>query len=295
MTPIFIYRNRQITSQDIAFIKELIDKNPGYSRYALSKEICRAWNWVQANGHLKDMICRGLMLHLERQGYLVLPARRYTPPNCLQHRKKPKEISMDTTHIEASLKSLLPLTIQQVRRTPQEKLFNSMVEQYHYLGYSQPVGEHLKYIAYWGAVPVACAAFSSSAWHLASRDLFIGWTPDVRKKNLHLLAYNTRFLILPWVRVPYLASHLLSRFTKTISVDWQAIYNHPIYWLETIVDDERFKGTCYRAANWIQLGKTTGRGLKAATGSAKKSVKTVYAYPLIKNYRDALGAVYEPK
>ncbi len=288
MAHIFTYRNRQIKSQDITYIRQLIDKNPGYSRYALSREICRSWNWTQINGQLKDMICRGLLLHLERQGHLVLPARKYTPPNPLLHRKKPENIPVDTNPVAIPLKQIIPLTIQQVRRTVHEKLFNSLIEQYHYLGYSQPVGEHLKYIAYLKDRPIACFAFSSAAWHLASRDHFIGWGPRERKNNLHLLAYNTRFLIAPWIQVPYLASHLLSRCARIISDDWQNIYHHPIYWLETIVDDSRFKGICYQAANWISLGKTTGRGLNAKAGRAKKSIKTVYGYPLVKDFRKKL-------
>lgn len=291
MAHIFTYRNRPITSRDIIFIRQLIDKNPGYSRYALSKEICRIWNWTQANGQLKDMICRGLLLHLERQGHLVLPDRKYTPPNRLSHRKKPENVPVDTSPVETSLKQIIPLTIQQVRRGPHEKLFNSLIEQYHYLGYSQPVGEHLKYIVYLKDRPIACLAFSSAAWHMRCRDRFIGWEAEARKNNLHLLAYNTRFLILPWIQVSLLASHLLGRCAKIISSDWQILYRHPIYWLETIVDTQRFKGTCYQAANWIQLGKTTGRGLKAATNSARKSIKTVYGYPLVKDFREKLGAV----
>jgi len=156
------------------------------------------------------------------------------------------------------------------------------------LGYSQPVGEHLKYIALSGERPVACLAFSSAAWHLGPRDQFIGWTPILRQKNRQLLAYNTRFLIPPWVRTPHLASHLLAQCSRRLSKDWQMLYSHPVHWIETFVDTERFKGTCYQAANWIFLGKTTGRGKFDQARKPNRSIKDVYGYPLIRKFRERL-------
>jgi len=288
MEPIFIYRNRPITSESISFIRRLIASHPEDGRCALSKKICRAWNWVQPNGQLKEMICRGLLLHLEREGYIVLPARKSTPRNPFLHPKSPEPVEVDQSPIETSLKQLSPITLRQVRRSPFEKLFNGLIAQHHYLGYSQPVGEHLKYVAFSRRRAIACLAWSSAAWHLGPRDRFIGWTPEVRKKNLHLLAYNTRFLILPWVRVPHLASHLLAKCAKLLSCDWQRLYHHPIYWLETFVDTERFKGTCYRAGNWIYLGKTTGRGKNDQTHKPNRSIKDVYGYPLTRDFKARL-------
>ena len=145
-----------------------------------------------------------------------------------------------------------------MRRSADEPLFNSLMEQHHYLGYEQPVGEHLKYLVWANARPIACLAWSSAPRHLASRDHYIGWSAEARRRNIRFLAYNTRFLILPWVRVEHLASHILGRMAARISDDWQRIYGHPIYFLETFVDPERFRGTCYRAANWVLLGRTTG-------------------------------------
>ncbi len=289
MALILKYRNRFISTEDITFIKKLIKSNRDYGRCALSRQICRSWNWIQPNGQLKDMICRGLLLHLERQGYLQLPPRKRTPHNPFLTPNKPEVVDVDQSPINANLKAMQPIAIKQVRRTTHESLFNSLIEQHHYLGYIRPVGEHLKYIAFCQNRPIACLAFSSATWHLGCRDRFIGWSHEQRQNNLHLLAYNNRFLILPWIRVAHLASHLLSRCAKIISCDWQHIYNHPLYWLETMVDTERFKGTCYRAANWLWLGRSTGRGLNDQSHRVNRSIKSVYGYPLVKNFRQKLG------
>jgi hypothetical protein len=288
MATMFNYRNRAVTDQDIAFVRELIKRHPQEGRCSLSKRVCRAWKWTQPNGQLKDMICRGLLLRLEREGYVQLPARKFTPHNPLANRKDPPPVEVDQSPVERSIKELLPITFRQVRRTADEHLFNSLIAQFHYLGYTQPVGEHLKYLVSWEDRPIACLAWSSAPWHLACRDRYIGWSPERRRRNLHLLAYNTRFLILPFIRVPHLASHLLARCAKIIASDWQTIYHHSVYWLETFVDPERFRGTCYRAANWILLGKTTGRGKLAPSQKPTRSIKDVYGYPLVPDFRGRL-------
>jgi hypothetical protein len=162
--------------------------------------------------------------------------------------------------------------------------------QYHYLGYTQPVGEQLKYIVYSQNRPIACLSWSSAARHLGCRDRFIGWSQYQRRNNLYLMVYNSRFLILPWIRVPHLASHILGRMSRILVTDWQAIYNHPIYYLETFVDKDRFAGTCYNAANWIYLGDTTGRGKNDHTHRPNRSIKAVWGYPLDKQFRIRLGA-----
>jgi hypothetical protein len=187
------------------------------------------------------------------------------------------------------LAELGPLEMRQVRRTPEEALFNSLLERHHYLGYMQPVGEHLKYLVYAQGRPVACVAWSSAPRHLGSRDRFIGWGSEARLENIRLLAYNTRFLILPWVTVPHLASHILGRMARMLSADWQRLYGHPIYFVETFIDPQRFRGTCYRAANWTVLGATTGRGKDAPTREANRSIKQVLGYPLVKDFRQRLS------
>lgn len=175
-----------------------------------------------------------------------------------------------------------------MRRTADEPLFNSLMESHHYLGYEQPVGEHLGYLIWAQGRPVACLAWSSAPRHLGSRDRFIGWSGEARRRNIRFIAYNTRFLILPWVEVPHLASHVLSRVARQLSHDWERLYQHPIYFLETFVDPKRFRGTCYRAANWVVLGRTTGRGKDDHTNRPNRSIKEVRGYPITPRFRQLL-------
>ena len=175
-----------------------------------------------------------------------------------------------------------------MRRSPDERLFNSQIEQFHYLGYCHPVGEQLKYIIYAHRRPIACLAWSSAPRHIGSRDRFIGWTAKMRREHLRLMACNTRFLILPWVQVPSLASHILGRMARILPRDWHRVYRHGIHYLETFVDKSRFAGTCYKAANWIYLGDTTGRGKNDQTRRPNRSIKAVWGYPLTRDFRKVL-------
>lgn len=288
METILIHRGRPITREDIHFIRNLIETNPDDHRTGLSRKICQAWNWRQPNGHPKDMICRGLLLRLEAEGYLELPARRNHLRTCYWHRREPQRVQVDQSPLQIDLVQLGPLVIQPVRRTRFEKLYNGLIAQFHYLGYAQPVGEHLKYVVFAQKRPIACFGWSSAPRHIGCRDRFIGWSGPVRQKNLHLLAYNTRFLILDWIKVPCLASHLLAQMARRISLDWHQIYQHPLYFLETFVDTQRFAGTCYRAAGWHYLGQTTGRGKADQTGKPNRSLKAVWGYPLGKDFRQRL-------
>jgi hypothetical protein len=285
------YRHRVVSEADVAFIRQLLREHPTASRRELSKKLCQAWNWVQANGALRDMLCRGLMLQLHREGLIELPPVRQVPRNPLVERNQPALIPIEAVPLRARLAEVRPLEFQQVRRTPEEALFNSLVEQYHYLHYTRPVGEHAKYLVYAQGRPIACLAWSSAVRHLASRDRFIGWSAEARRRNLGLLAYNSRFLILPWVQVVHLASHLLSRMAEIVPRDWQQLYGHPIYFLETFIDPQRFRGTCYRAANWIVLGRTTGRGKDAPTKRANRPIKQVLGYPLHPRFRQLLAEI----
>lgn len=285
------YRHRQISEDDLVFIRQLIVDHPGSSRRALSKQLCEAWNWVQANGALRDMVCRGMMLMLHRAGLIELPPVRGLMRNPLAERGQPALVRVEETPLAGSFGELGPVELRQVRRTPEEALFNSLLQQHHYLGYTQPVGEHLKYLVFARGRPVACFAWCSAPRHLGSRDRFIGWGAQARLHNIRFLAYNTRFLILPWVTVPHLASHLLGRMARRLSADWQSMYGHPIYFLETFIEPQRFRGTCYRAANWQLLGMTTGRGKDAPTHVANRSLKEVLGYPLVKDFRQRLSAL----
>jgi hypothetical protein len=283
------YRGRAITSADILYIKERIEAHPRQSRRRLSQELCQAWQWKQPNGALRDMLCRGLLLMLDRAGEIALPPVKFVPRNPLARRVPPAAVPIDATPLTGSLHRFQPLEFAQVRRTGEEPLFNSLLEEHHYLGYEQPVGEHLKYLVWAQGRPLACVAWSSAPRHIGARDRYIGWNQEVRRRNIRLIAYNTRFLILPWVRVPHLASHILGRMATQISGDWQRMYGHPIYFLETFVDSERFRGTCYRAANWVLLGQTTGRGKQSNSYVPNRSLKQVLGYPLTPRFREYLS------
>lgn len=286
---IFKYRGKVITAEDILYIRELIAADPTASRRTLSKRLCEAWQWRQSNGALRDMVCRGLLLMLERAGQITLPLVSYVRHNPLAKRARPAPVLIDKTPIEERLQQMQPIELQQVRRTAEESLFNSLIEEHHYLGYEQPVGEHLKYLVWAQGRPIACVAWSSAPRHLGSRDRYIGWNPEARRRNIRFIAYNTRFLILPWVCVPHLASHILGRMTSVLSGDWERMYGHPVYFAETFIDPGRFRGTCYRAANWKFLGVTTGRGKDDHTYKPNRPIKEILGLPLTRRFRELLS------
>jgi hypothetical protein len=280
------YRGREITGEQLKAIRQLIADNPGASRRLLSKKLCEAWDWRQANGELCDMVSRGLMLKLHRSGLVRLPPKKQSPFNPLGgKRRKPPRVEIDQTPICCPVKKLGPLDIRQVRRGKLEGLYNSLIEEHHYLGYTHAVGEQLKFLVFACKRPIGCLTFSSAPRHLGPRDRFIGWSTEQRKANIHLIAYNSRFLILPWIQVPHLASHLLGRMAWRISFAWEEHYHHPIYFLETFVDTERFKGVCYQASNWTYLGPTTGRGKEDQTHKPNRSIKAIWVYPLHRYFR----------
>jgi hypothetical protein len=285
------YRGRAVTDADVTFIDQLISAHPMASRRALSKKLCEAWNWVQPNGAARDMVCRGLLLALHRAGHIELPPPRYVLSHAPSKRHTPTPVAIDTALLRGPLKAVRPLEFRQVRRTNQESLFNSLIEQYHYLGYTQPVGEHLKYLVYSGERPIACLAWSSAPRHLGCRDRFIGWSAEARRGNIRFITYNMRYLILPWVQVPHLASHVLGYMARVLTRDWEQIYGHPVYFLETFVDPQRFRGTCYRAANWVFLGRTTGRGKDDQTFRPNRPIKDMLGYPLRRDFRERLSRV----
>ncbi len=289
MTDQWRYRGRTIHTEDVSFIRELIARYPDLSRRKLSVKLCEAWQWLQANGAPRDMVCRGLLLMLHRAGAIELPKVRQVSPNPLARREPPPAMLVDQTPITDPFQQIVPIEIEPVRRTGNEPLFNSLIEHHHYLGYEQPVGEHLKYLAWAQGRPIACLAWSSAPRHLGSRDRYIGWDAQARRANIRLIAYNTRFLILPWVRVPHLASHLLGRVAARLKRDWEQLYNHPVYFAETFIDPGRFRGTCYRAANWKLLGVTTGRGKNDHTNRPNRSIKEVLGYPLDPRFRQLLS------
>ena len=283
---ILSFRGREMREPDVVFLREFIAQNPSLSRNALSIRVCQAWNWVQPNGQLRDQVCRSLMLALHRAGHIQLPeARQKAVNNAILHRRVEQLEFCDTTPMEGSLASLGPVEIRLVRRAEGEDAFNYLLSQYHYLSFSRPVGEHLKYLVLAGQRPVACMAWNSGPLKLNLRDQFVGAPRN--SYNLHFIAYNSRYLIVPWVKVPHLASHILGRIARRISADWQGLYHHPIHLLESFVDTERFKGTCYRAANWTCVGRSEGRGTKSKA-RAQTSIKELWVYPLSRDFRTQL-------
>lgn len=290
------YRGRLVTDADVAFIRELILRHPGASRRRLSELLSAAWNWRQPNGTLCDMVCRGLMLALHRAGHIQLPEpRNPSNHNLLDHKRRQPggRMLVNTSPVVGALADVEPLEFHQVRRTSMEALFDGLIAQYHYLGYTRPVGEHLKFLVLSTRLgrPLACLAFSSAARHLGPRDRFIGWSVQARRQNIRFVAYNPRFLIPPWVQVRYLASHLLSRMAQMLPGEWQRVYGHPVCFLETFVDPGLYRGTCYRAANWVYLGRTTGRGKADLTHRPNRPIKEIWGYPLTKRFREVLCEV----
>ena len=290
MPELLRYRGRSIDSADVESLRALVAEHSDASRRTLSVAVCRAWDWKQANGALRDGVCRSLLVALERAGHIVLP-----PPHQVYRprgpRRRPRPVEVGSSPLEAPLGEIGAIELRQVRRTPEEALVDGLIAEYHYLGFARPVGEHLKYLVTAGGRPIACFCWTSSARHLGPRDRHIGWSAEARRANVELLAYQSRFLILPWVRVPHLASHLLGRMSARLSVDWLRQYAHPIYFTETFVDPGRYRGTCYRAANWTELGMTAGRGINCPTKKPNRSLKQVWGYALVKDFRLRLGRV----
>jgi len=284
------YRGREVSSDDVEIVRRLIADTPDLSRRALSMKVCAAWNWTQPNGAPCDALCRSLLLALHRDGHVELPPPRWRHKQPPVRRRPPPRIDLPEIALVAPLSEIGPLQIHQVRRTPDEDLVNALVAQHHYLGYVGPVGEHLKYLVTAREQPIACFFWSSAPRHLGPRDKYIGWSQAARKANIRWVAYQSRFLILPWVRVPHLASHLLGAMSRRLSADWEHVYAHPIYFTETFVDPALYRGTCYRAANWTYLGLTTGRGKNDSTNKPNRSLKQVYGYALVKDFRRRLSA-----
>lgn len=285
MEPLVI-RKRKITSKELNFIQSVVYENWDKSRTEISKILCVKWNWVQFNGQLKDMACREVLLTLHRKGLLDYPPPRQASTNCIK--KDTPIIKITQTPICCNLSELDPIRIEMVRHTDKEPLYNSLVDRFHYLGYSQIVGNHLKYMAFASDTPLACIGWGSAAWAVNSREQFIGWPKSVKDQRLHFIANNTRFLVFPWVTVKCLASKVMALNIKRISSDWINVYQYPLYLLETFVEQDRFKGTCYKASNWIRVGQTQGISKKGHKHLHHGKVKDIYLYPLHKKFKTLL-------
>jgi len=285
-----LLQGRRLRAPELVQIQHWLAAQPAWHRTRLSRELCALWDWRNAAGQLKDMACRSLLLQLQARGLITLPPRPRASVNGQRHRR-PVAVFCDPTPLPAEWKTLQPLCVQPLRpASPERALFQGLLPQHHYLGQRNCVGENLQYLVRDRlGRPLACVLFGSAAWPCQPREAFIGWSAEQRRAGLARLTNNTRFLILPWVRVPHLASHVLSRVCRRLSRDWQEKCGHPIELVETFVEPERFAGTCYRAAGWQRLGATPGRGRNGGR-AAPGPVKEVYVLPRRPNFRRRLGA-----
>lgn len=286
-----IIRGKRVREAELCQIRSVITRHWSDGRVAISRELCRLWDWRQENGYLKGQVCRILLRKLESLGLITLPPskrgianhpkrRYYVPPS--------EPPAVDDTPLTTGLGGLAPVTLTMVRRTAHEGLWNYLVHRYHYEGFRIIVGSHLKYIAWTQDRPVACLSWSSSVFRIAARDRFIGWEAAARNANIRHVVNNNRFLILPWVRVKNLASHLLGLSARSIGRDWDGFYGYPPYLLETFVDQGRFAGTCYKAANWISVGETAGYAKKDNRFHEHGRKKDVLVLPLGRDFRKRL-------
>ena len=289
-----IIQGRKVTTHNLEEIKNLISINPSWNRTRLSKQLCLLWDWRRATGDLKDIACRSLLRKLEKLGHIQLPKAVHSNGNSAR-RHSIQPVLHSKGPINESLKNLYPIGVELVEKGYELKLFKYFISAYHYLGWSGTVGENLKYLFFDKFQrPLGCLMFGAAAWKVKPRDSYIGWGAEIRKQNLSLslIINNNRFLLLPWVNVPHLASHILGKVCRRVNQDWQEKYNHPVYLVETFVEKDRFKGTCYKAANWIYLGQTQGRGKLDVNKQYLLPVKGIWVYPLDVSFREKLCQPY---
>ncbi len=282
-----LIRGCWIGPEELETIRQFVQQHWDKGRSKISEALCRHWDWRQPNGWLKDRACRDLLLTLNRQGKIELPKRR-TPGSGGKKRVAKQGFLIDSSPIEGQISYFGSLTLTMVRKTSREALWDQLVHRHHYLGRPLIVGSYLKYLAYLDGRVVACLGWGSAAWKATARDAFIGWDEATRKRNLHHVVDNVRFLILPWVRIPHLASKVLAANTRILSRDWLDFYHIPLWLAETFVDTSRFAGTCYRAANWIHVGHTWGSAKRGASYRYHGMSKAIYLYPLHKRFRERL-------
>lgn len=283
-----IFNRPEITDEKIELIRRLIAENPNMGRTKLSVTLCEMWDWRGQNNKLKDMSCRDMLRALDKAGKIVLPKPKSIPRK-VGAIVKIKHLEHDALPISGNLKDLRPLRVEIVSSKDKLEEFKSYVDQFHYLGFDRHIGEHIAYMVFSrDGVVLSCLLFGSAAWSCRDRDIYIGWGKEQLKHRLNWLTNNVRFLVLPWVTVPHLASHILSLITKRISTDWEHKYGHPVLLLETFVEISRFRAVCYRAANWIRVGRTTGRGRDGGHHNVILPLKDIYLYPLDPDYKSKL-------
>ena len=293
VTESLIIQGRQISPAQLQGLRHWVGANPHWSRWRLSRELATRWDWRNGAGVLKDMAARTLLLKLAQRGLIDLPQRRQVPTNRMRCPAPPAtEWPEPSEPIVGPLGKLSPLSVQEVSGEPASRAWvKAALARFHYLGFGGAVGENLHYVVREGrGRPLACLVFGAAAWKCQARDQFIGWTGGQRQRHLGRVANNSRFLILPWVKVPDLGSWILGQVAGRIARDWQAKYGHPVVLLETFVERERFRGTVYRAANWQPVGMTAGRTRQDRHTCLQVPVKDIYLYPLRRRFREPLCA-----
>lgn len=286
----FVCQGRKVSGAELAWLQSALVTHPDWSRKRLARELCRRWQWCTLQGRLKDFAARSLLLKLQARGLLRLPALREQYRTGRWERAPRLDSPAVAAGIEQSLAGLEPLRWSLAAAgSVDEARVHEHLQRHHYLGL-RVVGENIKYLVQtWNGRDVACLLFGAAAWRNAPRDQFIGWSDAQRAEGLSQVVNNTRFIILPWVQVPGLASHVLSRAMGRLNADWQSKYGHPVWLVETFVDRERFAGIAYRAANWQRLGPTRGRGRQGPDPRVRStSIKEVFVYPLHRHFRQRL-------
>lgn len=284
------YCGRNFTTADLCSIRKLIADHPTATRALLSRLVCERLDWRRGDGRLKDMSCRVAMLGMHDDGLLRLPPPRNGNNNGKPYLRRTLAAAPDAALEAASPGKLGDLQMQLVTERHDSHLYNEYLERYHYLGYQPLPGAQLRYFVRVQQRIVAVLGFGAAAWKTQPRDRFIGWTAEQREDRLHLVVNNARFLILPWVRCNNLASCILAMTARRIAQDWRLQYGYRPVVLETFVESSRFRGTCYRAANWILLGETRGRGKLDVHHRASVPKKTIWVYPLDRHFRQVLCA-----
>jgi len=275
-------RGRIITHCDLDLIRAITKQHFLKGRKYISRELCHAWKWYQPSGLTKDRAVRDILLSLEKKDLIKLPPRQRSANNHGQRHYDTGDLFNTSRH--GSLKDHPEVHLKLLRTSGELSSFRGFVHRYHYQGSKVIVGQSLRYMAYIQGEVVACLGWGSAAWSIQSRDTWVGWDKETKDKNLYKIVNNIRFLILPWIKIKYLASHLLSLSVKQVPQDWQKQYGSPVYLLETFVEQQRFKGTCYKASNWTHLGQTKGTAKRGNTHVRHGNIKDVYVYPLIPNF-----------
>jgi hypothetical protein len=274
---------RTFTAQEVELMRVVAHDYAGLGVTEIARTVCELLEWRRPNGGLKNHECRQLLERLQTEGEITLPALRKTKSKGPQ-RVYLSQQSFEPDPVECAVRECEPLGLALVQGPAEGRLWREHMERHHYLGCRVPFGANLRYWVRNRDRELACLLWTSPAWKMQTRDAWIGWNDEQRKRNLQCIVNNGRFLILPWVRVKGLASKILGLSARQMPSDWQARYGHRPVLLETLVDATRFRGTCYRAANWICVGQTTGRGRMDREHKAHgQAIKNVYVYPLVRD------------